>query len=727
MIEEQTKTDADASPSRRTFDVSGMTCSSCAMRVEKVLGRHDAVERAAVNFASGQAVVELNDDVDSGELIRSVEKIGYGLEPHVHHHEPEAPIALTRRLVISAALTVPLVLIHFIPWIRRSLGAEAAAWIGIALATPVQFWAGWPFLKSAALKALRFQTNMDTLVAVGTLAAYGFSLWALLMGHHHSVYFETAAVIITLILLGKFFEARALRRTSAAVRKLLEMGAKEATVLREGVETQLPVDRLVPGDLILVRPGEKIPVDGVIREGASSIDQSMITGESMPREVAAGEEVFGASINGNGRLVIEATRLGAESALAQIVRLVEEAQGSKAPVQRLADRVAGVFVPVVIALAALTFALWFGRTGSFEESLIPAIAVLIIACPCGMGLATPTAIMAGTGRGAEIGVLIRGGEVLERSGRIQIAVLDKTGTVTEGKMVVTNIVDGSAAGEEEVLALAATVEGSSEHPIGRAIAREASRRELKAAALETFEASSGFGVWGTVDGKSVAVGSPSFLSQRGASSSSELVETAAALKAENKTVVQVAWDGEVKGLIALADRPRPGAREAIAEMKALGLEVILLTGDNESAARRIADEVGVDDVIAGVLPEGKLDEIKRLQAQGKIVAMVGDGVNDAPALAQADLGIAIGSGTDVAIEASDITLVGGDPAAIPRAIRLARRTLRTIYQNLFWAFVYNVAAIPLAALGNLNPSVAAAAMAFSSVSVVGNALRLRRF
>ena len=732
MIEQrEAKPQAEAPEQERLiFDVSGMTCSTCAMRVEKILSRQSGVKQAAVNFASGEAVVTLDEPVPEESLVRAVEKIGYGLAPQVeeHDHTHEPPRALVRRLVLAALLSVPLVIAHFVPWVSDAFGAQRLAWLSLVLATPVQFWAGWPFLRSAGLKAMRLQTNMDTLVAVGTLVAYGFSTWAVFTGRHHSIYFETAAVIITLILLGKYFEATALHRTSSAIRHLLELGAKEATVLRDGKEVRLPVDEVVPGDLIVVRPGEKIPVDGIVQTGEGSVDQSMLTGESVPVEKSPGDEVFGATLNGVGRLVIKATKVGVQSALAQIVRLVREAQGSKAPVQRLADRIAAIFVPAVMILSALTFAFWFMRTNDMEASLIPAIAVVIIACPCAMGLATPTAIMAGTGKGAELGVLIRGGEVLERAGKLDAVVLDKTGTVTEGKMSVAHVIPDTVNDDpvdaELILLRAAAVEAGSEHPIGRAIAAAA---EGELPRVERFKAHSGFGVTGVLEGLEVGVGKPEFLAKLGIFGCTELDAESRRLESKGQTVVSVGWGGRVRGLIGLSDRPRPGAAEAVSALRRQGVTVAMLTGDNETTARKVAEEVGIDEVIAGVLPGGKVDEIKRLQDSGKVVAMVGDGINDAPALAQADLGIAIGTGSDVAIESSDITLVGGDPAAIPRAIQLARRTLRTIRQNLFWAFAYNVAAIPLAAMGKLSPSVAAGAMAFSSVSVVFNALRLRKF
>lgn len=718
---------------RLTFDVEGMTCASCAMRVEKILSRQQGVARAAVNFAAQEATVTLEGPVPPGILMSAVEKIGYVLKPHVSEdHGVRASPALRTRLVISAALTAPLVAMHFVPWISARLGHAVSTWGSLALATPVQFWAGWPFLKSAFAKARHLTTNMDTLVAVGTLAAYGYSAFRTVRGaHFHDVYFETAAVIITLILLGKYFEARAVDRTSSAIRKLLELAAKDAAVLRDGREVRIPVEHVVAGDLVVVRPGEKIAVDGVVREGASAVDESMLTGEPVPVDKGPGDEVFGATINSQGRLIVEATKVGAESALNQIVRLVKEAQGSKAPVQRLADRVASVFVPAVIAIAAVTFAAWIVATGDGEAALVAAIAVLIIACPCAMGLATPTAIMAGTGRGAEMGVLIRGGEVLERSGKIDTIVLDKTGTITEGRMTVTEVVvdswNSGAVDEDTVLVRAAAVEAASEHPIGRAILASAIGGGRDLPTVNGFLASSGFGVAGRIGEVEVFAGKPSFLASNGLIGCADLFEAAERLASEGKTVAAVGWEGRVRGLIALSDRPRSSAREAVAALRRSGSEVVLLTGDNVSTARQIGKEVGIDIVIAGVLPAGKVDEIRRLQDEGKMVAMVGDGVNDAPALAQADLGVAIGTGTDVAIEASDITLVGDDPMGIPRAIRLARRTLRTIYQNLFWAFVYNVAAIPLAATGKLSPSIAAGAMAFSSVTVVGNALRLRRF
>ncbi|MGH2733634.1 MAG: heavy metal translocating P-type ATPase [Actinomycetota bacterium] len=714
-----------------TFDVEGMTCASCAARVERILSRQPGVAAAAVNFAAQEAVVSLSGPLAPQALVGAVAGIGYRLRPQAGRAgEGTDPAPIARRALVSGALSVPLVLLHFFPGLAERIGMSAAAWVGLVLATPVQLWAGWPFLASAVAKARHRQTNMDTLVAIGTLAAYGYSVWAAMTGRHHSVYFETAAVIITLVLAGRYFEARAISRTTSAIRKLVALGAKEATVLRDGSEVRVGLDQVKPGDLVVVRPGDKVPVDGVVRQGSSSVDESMLTGESLPVDKSAGDEVFGATMNQQGRLVLEATKVGADSALAQIVTLLKQAQGSKAPVQRLADRVAGIFVPAVLVLAGITFGAWLLVTGSPAQSLPAAIAVLIIACPCAMGLATPTALMAGTGRGAELGVLIRGGEVLERSGRVQVVVLDKTGTMTEAKMAVTEVVADTwnhvPTDPDTVLSRAAAVEAGSEHPIGRAIVEAAAARGLRLPALELFEAASGFGVRGVLDGDEVVVGKSQLLVQHRLMGCSELAERAESLEAQGWTVVMVGWEGRARGLIALSDRVKPGAAEAVAELEAQGVELVLLTGDNQRAAARVAWELGISRVVAGVLPSGKVKEVQRLQAEGKTVAMVGDGINDAPALAQADLGIAFGTGTDVAVEASDITIIGDDPRAIPRAIGLARRTLRAIYQNLFWAFSYNVAAIPLAALGKLSPAVAAGAMALSSVSVVANALRLRR-
>ena len=703
------------------------------MRVEKALAKVPGVESAFVNYAGGQAVVSLREGVDQSELVGAAERAGYGmevLEPESSWGRDDDAQAdkLRVRLLVSAALTIPLVVLHSLPQVGTALGMDHTqmAWLGLVLSTPVQFWGGWHFLRSAASRLRHLQTNMDTLIAVGSLSAFGFSTWSLLTGGH-TVYFETAAAIITLILLGKYFEARAVGRTSGAIARLVELGAKNATRLVNGEEITVPVERVMPGDVLVIRPGERVAVDGTVMSGTSAVDGSMLTGEPVPVDKVLGDEVFGGTLNQQGRLEVVANRVGAATALAQIVELVKQAQGSKAPVQRLADRVAGVFVPVVLVIALVTFAGWLTTTGSVEQALITSIAVLIIACPCAMGLATPTAIMAGSGRGAEMGVLIRGGEVFERSGKLDAVVLDKTGTLTEGRMTVTDVVTTGDLTEDAVLVRAASVESGSEHPIGRAVVTAAQEKGLSLMPVADFQSSTGFGVYGKIGGNEVVVGKALLLQERDLFRSEDLKSRARALQEQGKTVVAVGWDGEARGLVALSDRLRKGSIEAVAALKAAGVEVAMITGDNHVAAGVIAREVGIDRVIAGVLPGGKVDEIRRLQAEGKIVAMVGDGINDAPALTQADLGIAIGTGADVAIEASDITLVSADPTRIPAAIGLARKTLRVIYQNLFWAFGYNVAAIPLAAFGKLSPGIAAGAMAFSSVSVVANALRLRHF
>lgn len=717
------------------FDVEGMTCATCAARVQKILGRVPGVAEASVNFPNAEATVHLADHVTEQALIDAVRRIGYGIAPqtaeHVHHGDDVGKARF--RFVVCAILSAPLVVLHFLPetLLFHVFGGHAhlrLAWLGLALGTPVQFWGGWPFIRSAVGKARRWQTNMDTLVALGSATAYGYSVY-LLATDSHETYFETAAAIITLILLGKFFEARSVGQTSSAIRKLMEMGAKEAIIIQDGREVAVAVELVRPGDMMVLRPGAKIPVDGVVMEGTSAVDESMLTGESMPVDRTVDDEVFGATMNQQGRLLVKATKVGSDSALAQIVRMVREAQGIKAPIERLADKFAGIFVPMVIVLALATLAGWLFAGAPLEMALISAVTVLLIACPCAMGLATPTAIMAGTGRGAELGVLIRGGAVLERSGKLDVVVLDKTGTVTEGVMTVTEVVadtwNDGPTDDVTVLAMAATLEHASEHPIGRSILEESKRRGIELLDGTDFKAMSGYGVTANIGAVATAVGRQSFLAEQRMIGCSELDEVALRLEADAKTVVFVGWGGRVRGLIALADRPRDGAAEAVEQLRKIGVDVMLLTGDNEATARSVGAQVGIDDVMAGVTPGGKIEEIKRLQSTGKVVAMVGDGINDAPALTQADLGIAIGTGTDVAIEASDITLVSGDPLKIPAAIRLARKTLRVIHQNLFWAFAYNVAAIPLAAAGRLSPAIAAGAMAFSSVSVVTNALRLR--
>jgi Cu+-exporting ATPase len=568
---------------------------------------------------------------------------------------------------------------------------------------------------------------MDTLISIGTLAAWTWSVVALLALEDAHTYFEVGAAVTTLVLLGRFLEAGAKRRSSAAIRGLLELGAKEARLLRGGVEALVPVAELRPGDLFVVRPGEKIATDGVVEEGAAAIDQSMLTGEPTPIEIGPGDQVVGATDTTSGRLVVRATRVGAETALAQIARLVEEAQSGKAPVQRLTDRVSSVFVPIVLGISLSTLVGWLVLTGDGTAAFTASVAVLIIACPCALGLATPTALMVGTGRGAQLGIVIKGPEILERTRRVTTVVLDKTGTVTEGRMWVADVLPANGVQRREILRLAGAVEDASEHPVAQAIAGRAREELARLPAAERFSSRAGLGAEATVDGHSVVVGRPSLLASRGLSLPAELVRRRDEVQAEGGTVVAVGWDGAVRGLVHVADRLKPTSEEAVAELRSLGLEPVLLTGDNERTARSVAEAVGIEQVVANVLPHDKVAEVRRLQETGEVVAMVGDGVNDAPALAQADLGLAVGTGADVAIEASDLTLVSGDLRAAADAIRLARRTLRTIEGNLFWAFAYNVAAIPLAAAGLLDPIVAAAAMALSSVFVVTNSLRLRRF
>ncbi|MGW1682905.1 heavy metal translocating P-type ATPase, partial [Saccharopolyspora sp. NPDC002376] len=721
-----------------------------AGRIERKLNKLDGVA-ATVNYATEKAKVSVPEGLDPQELVEVVEAAGYGAtlpeaergaEPAQIVEVDDSARSLRQRLVVSAVLSVPVIAMAMVPVLQFTYWQ----WISLVLAVPVVVWGALPLHRAAWANVRHGAATMDTLVSMGTLAALLWSLYALLFGTagvpgmthpfeltiermsgDGSIYLEVAAGVTTFILAGRYFEARSKRRAGAALRALLELGAKDVAVLRGGGEERIPTSELAVGDRFVVRPGEKIATDGVIEEGGSAVDASMLTGESVPVEVGPGDAVVGATVNAGGRLVVRATRVGADTQLAQMAKLVEDAQTGKAAVQRLADRVSAVFVPVVIALSLGTLAFWLGAGATASAAFTAAVAVLIIACPCALGLATPTALLVGTGRGAQLGVLIKGPEVLESTRRVDTVVLDKTGTVTTGQMSLVDVHTTAGTDRDEVLRVAGALENASEHPIARAIARGAQQQVGELPVVEGFTNIEGLGVRGVVDGHAVLAGRTALLEQWSQHLPPELGEAKAAAEQQGKTAVVVAWDGRARAVLVVADTVKATSAEAVSQMRGLGLTPVLLTGDNEAVARSVAAEVGIDEVLAEVLPEDKVDVVKRLQAHGKVVAMVGDGVNDAAALAQADLGLAMGTGTDVAIEASDITLVRGDLRAAADAIRLSRRTLRTIKGNLFWAFAYNIAALPLAAAGLLNPMIAGAAMAFSSVFVVSNSLRLRNF
>ncbi|MFI1934559.1 heavy metal translocating P-type ATPase [Streptomyces sp. NPDC020330] len=758
---------SDADTTAVELAIGGMTCASCAARIEKKLNRMDGVE-ATVNYATEKAkVTYLGADVSVQDLIATVEATGYTARPPAPPASTASPgsndtdtagttgtagtaaeseddglTSLRQRLITAVLLAVPVIAMAMVP----ALQFDYWQWLSLTLTAPVVVYAAWPFHRAAWTNAKHGAATMDTLISVGTSAAFLWSLWALffgtagMVGMTHpfeltiarsdgaaNIYLEAAAGVTAFILAGRYFEARSKRKAGAALRALMELGAKEVTVLRDGVETTIPTAALQVGDRFLVRPGEKIATDGTVVEGSSAVDASMLTGESVPVEVTVGDSVTGATLNAGGRLVVEATRVGSDTQLARMARLVEDAQNGKASAQRLADRISAVFVPIVIALALGTLGFWLGNDAGLTAAFTAAVAVLIIACPCALGLATPTALMVGTGRGAQLGILIKGPEVLETTRRADTIVLDKTGTVTTGRMTLQTTHTTPTTTETEVLRLAGALENASEHPIAQAVATAAADTTGPLPTPEDFQNVPGLGVQGVVEGHAVLVGREQLLAEWEIRLPDHLAEAKKAAEAAGRTAITVAWDGEARAVLEVADAVKDTSAEAIRRLRALGLTPILLTGDNRAVAESVAAEVGIDEVYAEVMPQDKVDVVKRLQAEGRSVAMVGDGVNDAAALAQADLGLAMGTGTDAAIEAGDLTLVRGDLLAAADAIRLSRRTLSTIRTNLFWAFAYNVGALPLAAAGLLNPMIAGAAMAFSSVFVVGNSLRLRTF
>ena len=708
------------------FDVEGMTCASCAARIERVLSKQQGVHEASVNFAGHEARAVLDPNTDVVSLQSAIEKIGYVLHPLAPDEERESIVerysqeafSQGRMLLLAAVFTIPLMIL------AMAADESPATRVGqLILATPVVFIFGWQFHRLTALRLATFDATMDTLISVGTLTAWGYSVWALFT--EQAVFFETSAMIITLILLGRYFEARAKGRASQAIARLVELGAKEARVMRNGQEHMVDVSQLGVGERLVILPGEKVPTDGKVVAGESSIDESMLTGESMPVDRRVGDQVFGATINQQGRLEIEVTQVGRHTVLAKIIRLVEDAQASKAPVQKLVDRVSGVFVPVVILIALVVFAGWWVGTGDIATAIRNGVAVLIIACPCALGLATPTAIMVGSGRGAELGILFKNAEVFEQARAVDTVVFDKTGTLTHGAMMLTDIETDEE--ESRFLYLVGTVEAASGHPIGKGVALGVEQRNIELGVLEKLESVTGKGVVGVIEGREVAVGKRKLMLDRGLDISDRFDTVMKKWEQQGKTTFFAGWEGRVRGVLAVADTIRSTAVESSTRLHSMGADTVILTGDNRQTAEAIAAQVGITSIIAEVLPEEKAGHINRLKTQGQAVAFVGDGINDAPALSTADLGIAVGTGTDVAIEAGDIVLMSGEPSLVATAIQLARATFQTIRQNLFWAFFYNIAAIPLAAAGFLNPMIAAAAMAFSSVSVVTNSLRLRNF
>jgi Cu+-exporting ATPase len=747
MSTDMALTDQHDMTDRIDLSIGGMTCASCAMRIEKRLNKLDGVT-ASVNYATEKARVDAIGPIDPELLIAEVEKAGYTarlpqppktVQTDEVEDDPSRPLLV--RLLVSIVLTVPVIAFAMIP----ALQFTNWQWLSLTLAAPVVVWGALPFHLAAWANLRHGAATMDTLISGGTLAAFSWSLYALFWGTagepgmkhpfeltisrtdgSGNIYFEAAAGVTMFILAGRYFEARSKRRAGSALRALLELGAKEVSVVRDGVEVRIPIDDLHVGDFFVVRPGEKIATDGVIEEGTSAVDASMVTGESVPAEVVSGDDVIGGTVNTSGRLAVRATRVGAETQLAQMAQMVEDAQSGKAEAQRLADSISGIFVPIVIALAVGALGFWLGTGEGASAAFTAAVAVLIIACPCALGLATPTALMVGTGRGAQLGILIKGPEVLESTRTIDTVVLDKTGTVTTGRMTLQDVIVAEGEDRATVLRLAGALEDASEHPIARAIA-DAARAEVgELPTVEGFSNTAGLGVQGVVDGHAVLVGREAFLADW-SQQLGDLADPKHEAEAQGRTPVVVGWDGAVRGVLVVADTIKESSAEAVRQIRELGLRPVLLTGDNERSARAIAAAVGIDEVHAEVLPGDKVDVIRTLQQQGRTVAMVGDGVNDAAALAQSDLGLAMGTGTDAAIAAADLTLVRGDLRAVPDAIRLSRRTLGTIKGNLFWAFAYNVVGIPIAAAGLLNPMLAGAAMAFSSVFVVSNSLRLRSF